>query len=184
MTYNLILKTPIGTVKTSYTEKGISTISLDASFNNKINVNELLFSDLKVTLLDHITEKNEMQQLIEAWFTNYFCGDSSNKDILPVDNELISSKKFTSKVLNNLIEVPFGSTITYKELAKLSGNSNSSRAVGQAMGKNPLPLLFPCHRVVNSNGEIGNYMHGQGNNIKCWLISFEKMKLKNEMPNK
>ena len=179
MLHILVLNTPIGVVKTTYTEKGVSTIDLDKNFNNQINLNVLELSGSNITVLKHTNENNEMQKLIEAWFINYFSDQYiENQVAIPVDNKMLSAENFTSIVLKNLKEVPFGSTVTYKELAEISGNSKSSRAVGQAMGKNPLPLLYPCHRVINSNGKIGNYMHGQGNNIKCWLINFEKNKLK------
>ena len=178
MLHVLVLNSPIGVVKTTYTEKGISTIDLNKNFNNQINLNDLKLSGSNITVLKHSNEKNHMQNLIEAWFRNYFSDEHIKNQVdIPVDNKMLSAENFTSKVLKNLKEVPFGSTVTYKELAEISGNSKSSRAVGQVMGKNPLPLLYPCHRVINSSGKIGNYMHGQGNNIKCWLINFEKRKL-------
>ena len=181
MLHVLVLNSPIGVVKTTYTEKGISTIDLDKNFNNQISLNDLDLSCSNITVLKHSNERNKMQKLIESWFKNYFSDEHSKNQVdIPVDNKMLSAENFTSKVLKNLKKVPFGSTVTYKELAEISGNSKSSRAVGQVMGKNPLPLLYPCHRVINSSGKIGNYMHGKGNNVKCWLINFEKKNFRNK----
>lgn len=76
-----------------------------------------------------------------------------------------------------------GETVSYKELARLSGNPNAARAVGQAVKKHCLPILIPCHRVVKSGygtkGAIdtGNYSGGEGPATKEWLLKHEKMML-------
>lgn len=65
-----------------------------------------------------------------------------------------------------------GDQISYKGLSQLAvGNSKSSRAVGTAMRNNPFPIIIPCHRVIKSNGDHGNYSGGK--NIKPLLLSFE-----------
>ncbi len=64
------------------------------------------------------------------------------------------------KVWQELCKIPMGTVISYAELAKRVGNPKAVRAVGTAVGKNPIPLLIPCHRVIKSNGEIGNYTGG------------------------
>ena len=66
-----------------------------------------------------------------------------------------------------------GSTISYKDLACLCGNSAASRAAGGAMANNPISFLIPCHRVISSHGKVGNYSHGKKNKIKQWLLEFE-----------
>lgn len=66
-----------------------------------------------------------------------------------------------------------GTTITYKNLALLAGNLNAQRAVGSVMRKNPICLVIPCHRVVNSGeNKIGNYSGGV--EIKEWLLKYEQ----------
>lgn len=62
--------------------------------------------------------------------------------------------------------VPAGKVITYARLAKLIGHPNAHRAVGSAMNKNPFAPEVPCHRVVKSNGELGNYASGQAKKVK------------------
>lgn len=67
---------------------------------------------------------------------------------------------FQKKVWDLLCEIPAGETITYGELARRAGNPKAHRAVGAANGKNPLPIIIPCHRVIGSNGKLTGYAGG------------------------
>ena len=72
-----------------------------------------------------------------------------------------------------------GETLSYKELAKLSGSPRAARAVGQAVKSHCIPILVPCHRVVKSGrergrGKAGNYSGGDGTATKMWLLEHEK----------
>lgn len=76
-------------------------------------------------------------------------------------------------------DVQFGQVVTYAELGSMSGSSaKASRAVGQAMRNNPVMILVPCHRVILSSGNIGNYGGGKWNDVKAWLLEHEKYKKK------
>ena len=68
---------------------------------------------------------------------------------------------FQKLVWAEIDKIPYGSTITYKEIAKKIGKPNAARAVANACGQNPEPIIRPCHRVICSNGDIGGYS-GQG----------------------
>ena len=68
---------------------------------------------------------------------------------------------FQVKVLLTVSRVPRGKTVTYKQLARMSGYPNSYRAVGTALNKNPFPVTIPCHRVIRSDGDIGDYFYGR-----------------------
>jgi methylated-DNA-[protein]-cysteine S-methyltransferase len=80
-----------------------------------------------------------------------------------------------------LATVPFGDIITYKEFAQKWGNIKAARAAGQACRRNPLPVILPCHRIVQADGKFNNYSGGDKtnprdpNNVvrKQWLIDFE-----------
>lgn len=78
---------------------------------------------------------------------------------------------FERKVWQTLNEIPYGETRTYKWLAEKIGNSKANRAVGRALGKNPIPIVFPCHRVIESDGSIGGYSSGV--DIKRRLLELE-----------
>ena len=79
---------------------------------------------------------------------------------------------FALSVLEETRRIPFGETITYGELAKRIGRPRAARAVGGALGRNPLPLLIPCHRVVGLGGALTGYSEGVG--IKEALLAWEK----------
>ncbi len=80
------------------------------------------------------------------------------------------------KVINKLREVYPGNTITYKELGIKAGFPNAARFIGNTMRKNYLPLIIPCHRVIKSNGEIGNYSGG-GTQLKKIYLKQEGVKI-------
>ena len=80
---------------------------------------------------------------------------------------------FQTSVLLEIAKIPFGQTRTYGEIASAIGKPRAVRAVGSACGKNPFPFVVPCHRVVRSGGEIGNYSAG-GTIVKKSLLEFEK----------
>ena len=68
--------------------------------------------------------------------------------------------RFQKKVWKELLKIPFGQTVSYRELARRIGHPKAFRAVGSAVGKNPLPITIPCHRVIRSDGKIGGYSGG------------------------
>ncbi len=80
-------------------------------------------------------------------------------------------------VYKKLLKVPKGKVTTYGELAKAVGLKNGQRLIGQIMGKNPFPVIIPCHRVVKSDGKIGGYYYG--NKVKTKMLSDEGIAIKN-----
>ena len=78
------------------------------------------------------------------------------------------------KVLYETAKIPYGSLKTYKQIAEAIGRPRAYRFVGSALGRNPFPLIVPCHRVIRNDGNIGNF--GAGPAIKQWLIEFESGK--------
>ncbi|MCK5738757.1 methylated-DNA--[protein]-cysteine S-methyltransferase [bacterium] len=80
--------------------------------------------------------------------------------------------EFQKSVWRKLIQIPYGTLHTYKEIAKALGNDRAGRAVGLATSKNPIPLIIPCHRVIGTNGKLTGFAHGLA--IKEKLIHFEK----------
>ena len=78
---------------------------------------------------------------------------------------------FQIQVWNELQKIPFGKTISYKELAKRLGDEKKIRAAGTANGRNPIPIIIPCHRVIGSDGSLVGY--GGGLDKKKWLLEFE-----------
>jgi len=79
---------------------------------------------------------------------------------------------FQKKVWRALVKIPYGQTRSYKEIARAIGYPKAFRAVGNANGRNSIPLILPCHRVIESNGGLGGFGHGI--EIKRRLMDFEK----------
>lgn len=102
----------------------------------------------------------------------YFAGDLETFN-LPLAPQ---GTPFQQKVWNELLNIPYGETISYGELAKRIGNPNASRAVGLANGSNPIPIIIPCHRVIGSNGKLTGY--GGGLPIKEKLLALERRQLR------
>ncbi len=105
----------------------------------------------------------------ERQITEYLCGQRREFD-LPLNTEGLS--EFATKVLKEISKIPYGETITYSELAKRCGSPNAFRAAGTACGKNPIPIIIPCHRVVPSSGGVGSYAGGSA--MKKRLLDLEK----------
>ena len=79
---------------------------------------------------------------------------------------------FQKKVWAALAKIPYGRTRSYKEIARAIGHPKAFRAVGNANGENSIPLILPCHRVIESNGGLGGFGHGV--KVKKQLLDFEK----------
>jgi methylated-DNA-[protein]-cysteine S-methyltransferase len=99
---------------------------------------------------------------------DYFAGNLRAFDI-PLD---LIGTDFQKKVWQQLLEIPYGKTISYAELAKRVGNPLASRAVGTANGRNPISVIVPCHRVIASDGGMGGYSGGLP--VKAYLLDLEK----------
>jgi methylated-DNA-[protein]-cysteine S-methyltransferase len=87
---------------------------------------------------------------------------------------------FQRKALQKIRTIPAGQVRSYRWVAKAIGAERAVRAVGTALAKNPVPLLVPCHRVIKSNGRLGEYSAG-GPSVKAKLLAFEGVELKSSM---
>jgi methylated-DNA-[protein]-cysteine S-methyltransferase len=97
----------------------------------------------------------------------YFEGELETFDV-PLS---MAGTPFQKQVWQGLREIPYGTTISYAELARRVGRAGASRAVGSANGRNPIGIVVPCHRVIAADGTLGGY--GGGLDRKEWLISHE-----------
>ena len=133
-------------------------------------VNRHLYSDLHLC----ITLDEEGSPLSSQIFK------SKDRNIPPytegefkVNFKKLKFTPFHEKVYSKLAKVKKGSTVTYKKMAEISGHPKAYRAVGSAMAKNPLVYIIPCHRVLKSDGGLGNYSGLGGNSTKTQLLNFE-----------
>jgi methylated-DNA-[protein]-cysteine S-methyltransferase len=102
-----------------------------------------------------------------AQLREYFAGRRRSFD-LPLD---CRGTAFQCAVWRELRSIPFGEVISYRELARRVGRPQGSRAVGQANGRNPLPIVVPCHRVIAADGSLGGFSGGLP--VKAKLLAHE-----------
>ena len=105
----------------------------------------------------------------EGFMCCYFAGDLDFSPEIPFD---LQATDFQRSVWEKLKTIPPASTLSYAEVATRIGNPRASRAVGAAVGQNPLALIIPCHRVVGSAGELTGYAGGLA--VKRFLLEHEK----------
>jgi methylated-DNA-[protein]-cysteine S-methyltransferase len=98
----------------------------------------------------------------------YFAGSREDFDV-PLD---LQGTDFQRSVWAGLLEIPYGETMSYGELARRVGRPGASRAVGLANGRNPVAIIVPCHRVIGANGTMTGY--GGGLDRKVWLLDHER----------
>ena len=100
----------------------------------------------------------------------YLAGRRTRFD-LPLD--LRALPEFQRRVLLAALKIPHGRVTTYGEIARRIGHPKAARAVGQALGHNPIPLVIPCHRVLGADGSLHGYGAGKGLPTKAWLLTLE-----------
>ena len=139
-------------------------IKLKVFFNekkNKILKTEILENDSK-----NLKEtKNYVSELIKEYFYGYI--DKFDLSILNFDN----LTDFQKDILIKLSEIPRRKVTTYKNLGEKIGRDRAYRAVGTSLAKNPFPIIIPCHRVIKSDLNVGNYSDGY--DLKVKILKFE-----------
>lgn len=104
------------------------------------------------------------------WLDNYFAGTPCPIDNIPIKPD---GSPFRRQVWQILMDIPWGQTITYGQIAKMVGKPRASQAVGSAVGHNPISILIPCHRVLGADGRLTGYAGGIDK--KQWLLHHERI---------
>jgi methylated-DNA-[protein]-cysteine S-methyltransferase len=154
------LETPLGTVAYACTTIGLSGLAFRDTPRERARLRAGL----------PLVEAPDRTHVVRDRLAAYFAGEEAEFD-LPIDWHRMSGVQ--REVLEKLYAgVPYGRTVTYGELAGLSGAGVPARAIGTVMGSNPIPIVVPCHRVVASDG-LGGYSGGSGVEVKRWLLTLE-----------
>jgi methylated-DNA-[protein]-cysteine S-methyltransferase len=154
------LETPLGTLAFACTPIGLSGLS----FRDTPRARGRMRGGLP------LVEAPERTEVVRDRLAAYFAGEHAHFD-LPIDWRQTSGVQ--REVLEKLYAgVPYGRTVTYGELAGISGTGVPARGIGTVMGSNPIPIVVPCHRVVASDG-LGGYSGGSGVEVKRWLLTLE-----------
>ena len=157
------LDTPVGAARIAATSRGLISVGLP-----NVPLDEFL-AQLADRISPRIVEAPATLDTARRELDEYFAGDREAFD-LPLDWRLVPGG-FYRKVLRATARLPFGITATYGEIAAKAGNARAHRAAGTALGSNPLPIVVPCHRIIRSGGDPGNY--GGGPELKRWLLTLE-----------
>ena len=155
--YYTSMMSPLGEIFIAKSETGLCRISFGnidaAGFIEDIETRFKKVAKRDPKMLDYITE--EMQR--------YF---QQKQYVFNFRLDLGFSTHFQKKVLLKAKEIPMGQVISYSDLAKQIGLPKGYRAVGQALGRNPIPVVIPCHRVIASDGSLGGFTGGMQYKIR------------------
>lgn len=162
-----ILEFPLGKIFLAKSDKGLSFAEF---IKNKSKSGKI--SNFFKTRGILLVPSRKKFQLEEKLFSRYFKGEKEDFASLPLD--FISGTPFQRKVWLEARKIPYGKTGTYKSLA---GNLNHRgyRSVGQALSRNPLLIVIPCHRVLASDGSLGGFSAGL--ELKKFLLRLEREKI-------
>jgi O-6-methylguanine DNA methyltransferase len=129
--------------------------------------NEGAISQLEFKKSSHLKTKNSTLNLAKKELEEYFKGKRKKFDV-PLSPQ---GTPFQQKVWKNLQKIGWGDVSHYEHLAKLSSSPKGQRAIGNAVGKNPLAIIIPCHRILRKNGALGGFSGGISK--KVWLLKHE-----------
>lgn len=155
--HTIFHNSPLGVLEISASEKGIVSLYFEGRSpgvkskptEDPLPIIKNLFSDCVKQLEEYFNRKRK-------------------EFSLPLD---LQGTDFQKGVWSELLNIPFGKTISYLQLSQILGDRNFIRAVGGANGKNPVSIIVPCHRVIGANGKLVGY--GGGMEKKKWLLDFE-----------
>lgn len=158
--------TPFGRMLVAVTPRGLVRVAL------KPEAPDDVLEELSDRLSPRILEAPIAIDAVRRELDEYFDGKRRAFDV-PLDWSLISG--FKLRVLRATARIPYGGVSSYREMAERAGNPRASRAVGNALGTNPIPIVVPCHRVLRTGGNIGGY--GGGLPMKEALLRMEGVRL-------
>ena len=158
-----IFSNPIGLTGLVATSNGLLLII--NNLKNELSIEQHL---TLLTNAEIVKQPSDFADLVKQ-FSLYFKGTLKIFDF-PLDLSL--GTPFQQIVWKKLLTIPYGKTRSYKWLASKIKNQHASRAVGNANGKNPLPIIIPCHRIIKANGDLGGYTGGV--EIKRFLLDLEQ----------
>jgi len=158
------IDTPLGSMFSCSSDLGVCLLEfperkkIDSQFQSLHKYFKCDFEDNETPILVNL--KNELSE--------YFAG---KRQIFTVPLHFVGTD-FQKKVWHELVRIPFGKTVSYKELAEKTGNVHAVRAVANANAFNKISIIVPCHRVIGSDGSLTGYASGLQK--KRWLIDHEK----------
>jgi methylated-DNA-[protein]-cysteine S-methyltransferase len=148
-----VLETPAGRVVAAATARGLVRLAYE-DWNGGV---DRIVEALAGSLSPRILEQPAALDAVARELDEYFAARRTAFD-LPLDWSLCTP--FARRVLGATRRIPYGQVATYGEVAERAGSPGGSRAAGNALGSNPMPIVVPCHRVVRAGGALGGYTGG------------------------
>jgi methylated-DNA-[protein]-cysteine S-methyltransferase len=145
------LDTPVGSLLLAATDAGLVRVAYEAEDH------DVVLAELAARISPRILRAPARLDPVAQEIDEYFAG-RRQRFAVPLDLQL--SLGFRRSVLGQLQQIAYGATASYAAVAAAAGNPKAVRAVGSACANNPLPVVVPCHRVVRSDGSIGQYLGG------------------------
>jgi methylated-DNA-[protein]-cysteine S-methyltransferase len=161
--YDSVSHPAVGTVFVAVNERGL--VALDFGLSERDFVAHVQHRTRATLTRSHEQTREALRQVRE------YLSDKRTSFDLPIDLSRLSD--FQRRVLTAALKIPRGQYRTYHDVAKAIGRPQASRAVGQALGHNPIPIVIPCHRVLGSDGSLHGYSGGGGLKTKAWLLQLE-----------
>lgn len=156
------IKSPLGLIYLEVIDECLSILAIEGQEYFK-----------STSVLSYVPENEKILDQVELWLEKYFNRINPDPNTIPL---LVKGTEFQLDVWNVLKDIPYGETRTYGEIAKIVSKNRlkktSARAVGRAIGKNPISIIVPCHRVVGSNHKLVGY--NGGIDKKEYLLIMEK----------
>jgi methylated-DNA-[protein]-cysteine S-methyltransferase len=153
--YRLVVDSPLGRIRLQGSNRAVTRLEIESE------------SGLSDT--DAPDAPNDVLKATAAQLAEYFAGTRQTFDV-PVQ---LLGTEFQREIWEQLGTIPFGEVRSYGELGRATGRLTAGRAVGGAVGANPVPLIVPCHRVLASDQRITGYSGGRGVPTKVWLLEHE-----------
>lgn len=145
------MDSPVGELMVAVTPRGLVRVSFASE------VAEQVLAELAERVSPRVLRLPRRTDEARRELDEYFAGSRQRFD-LPLDWTLV--RGFAQGVLRATAKVPFGQVTTYRLMAEAAGSPRASRAAGNALGSNPIPIVVPCHRVLHSGGGLGGYAGG------------------------
>jgi methylated-DNA-[protein]-cysteine S-methyltransferase len=146
------LDSPVGTLLLATTPRGLVRLAY-VDGDDESAILQQLAATVSPRVLSAAWRLDDPRRELDQYFTG-----RRRRFEFPLDWQL--TRGFTRRVLEATARIPYGSTSTYKQMAAEAGSPRASRAAGNALGSNPLPIVVPCHRILHSTGGLGGYTGG------------------------
>lgn len=156
------VESPLGRLLIAKTDRGLARVSYVGEHE------DLVLADLARRISPRVLEAPGRLDDVRRELDEYFDGRRRGFD-LPIDWRLTAG--FGRRVLKATARIPFGAVSSYQKVAAAAGSPAGSRAAGNALGANPIPIVVPCHRVLRTGGAMGGYTGGLDK--KEWLLRLE-----------